>query len=108
MPALGSASRIAICPRCRRDVLPQLAQPSWHREKHRATAAEREPAPDPRALAIKRRKDARRAAGDLRKQLRVKGILAAAKFFLDLKARPAAPPAVPQLDCPDCLKLQAA
>lgn len=100
--------RIALCPRCRRDVLPQLAQPSWHREKHRATAAEREPEPDPRAEAIKRRKATRRAAGDLRKQLRVNGILAAAKFFLDLKARPAAPPAPPQTDCEACLKLQAA
>jgi hypothetical protein len=103
---MGTAT-IALCPACRHDTLPQLAQPSWHREKHRATQAEREPAPDPRAERIKARKARKTEQSQLRKQLRVKGILAAAKFFLDLKAQNLSTSA-PSEDCPRCQKLQGA
>jgi hypothetical protein len=103
---MGAVAQVALCSRCRHETLPQLAQPSWHREKHRATRAEREPAPDPRAEKIKRRKEARRVAGNLRKQIRVKGLIAATKFFLSLKARPATPLPPPSDDCPTCLDLQ--
>lgn len=97
---------IALCRRCQHDTLPQLAQPSWHREKHRATQAEREPAPDPRAETIRRRKAKKAEQSKLRKQLRVKGILAAAKFFLDLKTQHKAQVLAPQEDCEECRKLQ--
>jgi hypothetical protein len=99
MAPLGSTS-IALCWRCRRDTLPQLAKPSWHREKHRATAEEREPAPDPRAEAIRRRKEAR----SLRKQIRANGLIAGARFFLSLKTPPA--PMVLDEDCPECRREQ--
>lgn len=105
MPALGSTP-IALCAKCRRDTLPQLSQPSWHREKHRASATEREPAPDPRAEKIKQRKESRRAARSLLAQLRVKEMFRANTFLLDLKAFRAAPPAVANPDCDACLKLQ--
>lgn len=102
---MGS-SRIQLCPRCRRDVLPQLARPSWHREKHRAAATEREPAPSPAALKAARkaaRKSFRAAA--LSKARKQGGLFRMAKVFLDAaKLTAAAPP--PSLDCPDCLTLQ--
>lgn len=106
---MGTDPPIALCPRCRHRILPRLAQPSWHQEKHRASAAEREDEPDPRADAIRRRKEAKRArAAQLRKQMRVSGILAAARFFLDVTKHPAAPPREDPatIECPDCLKLQ--
>lgn len=98
--------RIELCSRCRRDTLPQLSQPSWHREKHRASASEREPGPSPAAIKAKRRKDARK----LRKQIRAKEILSAVRFFFEIKGVPqpkAAPSLVPTENCPECLKLQA-
>lgn len=104
MPALGRPRRIAICARCRHDVLPRLAQPSWHREKHRASAAERETPVSPEAQKIRERKE-RRAA--LRKQVKVGGMLAAAKFYLSLKSHEQPEGrAIMQEDCPDCLQLQ--
>jgi hypothetical protein len=103
---MGTA-RIALCGRCRRETLPQRAKPSWHREKHRATAHEREPEPDPRAERIKRRKEARQSrAAALRKINKVHGMIAAAKFFLSLKGHAAAPSSLPPEDCEACLKLQ--
>ena len=105
MPALGAVP-IALCPRCQHETLPRLAQPSWHREKHRASKAEREPEPDPRAETIRRRKSAKQSrAAALRKQTRIGGILAAAKFYIDLKGHAAAPP--PSGDCDRCLDMQA-
>lgn len=101
MPALGGP--IALCPRCRHDVLPRLAQPSWHREKHRAAATERESPESPAAAKIKARKERRALT---RKQLKVGGILAAAKFFLSLKTHGQPEGRAIMLDCEDCLKLQ--
>lgn len=96
------AAAIDLCPRCRRQVLPRLAQPSWHREKHRAPHSEAEPDPSPQAQKAQRRNTRKAERSSLRKQIRVHGLIHAAKFFLSLKA-PLPPPSD---DCPDCLKLQ--
>lgn len=93
---------IALCRRCQHDTLPQLAQPSWHREKHRATQAEREPAPSPEAEKVKRRKEARK----LRKIARAEGMIAAARFFFEIKGAKQAQAQAPQEDCEECRKLQ--
>lgn len=104
MPALGDRPTIAICARCRRDVLPQLAQPSWHREKHRATASEREPDPSPDAQKAMRKNARKATRATLRKAMRVHGLTHAAKFFLSLKGYADMP--LPSQDCPDCQRLQ--
>jgi hypothetical protein len=101
MPALGSP--IALCGRCRRETLPQLAKPSWHREKHRATADEREPQESPDARKVRLRKEAR----SLRKQVRAEGIIATAKtFLLRQSEKQALRQQAPDENCPDCLALQ--
>lgn len=94
----------ALCNRCRREILPRLSQPSWHREKHRATKAEREPEPSPAAQKVLRKKQ----RSSLRAQIKLHGLIETTKTFLKLKGQPHpltmdAPPD----DCPACLKLQA-
>ena len=101
-----ATAAIALCWRCRRDTLPQLAKPSWHREKHRATAAEREPEPSPAALAAKRRKDRRREQSKLRKIARVEGILSAARFFCEIRGIPQLHTAPVDENCEDCRREQ--
>ena len=95
--------RIALCPRCQRDTLPQLKQPSWHREKHRATKAERDE-PSPAAQAIERRKEAKR----LRRITRADGFLAMARTVLYLNGDKAPLPQSIDEDCSRCRKLQGA
>jgi len=99
---LGS---IALCGRCRREHLPRLAQPSWHREKHRATKAEREPEPSPAAQKVLRKKAKQ---DSLRRQIKLHGLIETTKIFLALRAGQLPPQAAPQEDCEHCLKLQSA
>lgn len=105
MPANTSGPLPALCPRCRRQILPQLAQPTWHREKHRATAAEREGPHDPRAEHIRERKARKAEQRKLHRIARVEGIIAATRFFFSVKGIPWPADSASE-ECPDCRALQ--
>lgn len=93
------ASPVVLCPRCERDTVPQLKEPSWHRDVHRKAEYG---APDPRAVKIKARKDAKRVT---RSTVRALGIAGAATLFLRTRAADMQPP--PSDDCPKCLTIRA-
>jgi hypothetical protein len=59
---------IALCRQCRRETLPSLKLPSWHRDTHRAAASGMVTTPDPKAER-KRRAKARRQEKRATKQL---------------------------------------
>jgi hypothetical protein len=93
---------IALCSRCRRETLPQRAKPSWHREKHRATADEREPQESPDARKIRLRKESRA----LRSQVRAEGMIATVKTFLLRQSEKREQQRAPEENCEQCLQLQ--
>lgn len=80
--------------------MPQLKEPSWHRDVHRTAAVGMTTARDPQAERIKARK-ARKTA--LRHTMRTDGIAAAARLFLSTANVIAA---TPDEECRDCLTLQ--
>lgn len=97
---------IALCRSCRRDTLPQLAQPSWHRDKHRAPQAEREPEPSKAAQKVIRKTRKRELT---RKEVRALGMIQTVKLFLAMKAGAVAERSDAPKDtenCPHCLKIQ--
>jgi hypothetical protein len=95
---MGS-SAIALCPRCRRETVPQLKESSWHKDVHRAAAADMVTEPDPRAERIKDRK-ARKES--LRAKTRVLGFAAVAKEFITSEIVASAP----NEDCEECAAIQ--
>jgi hypothetical protein len=107
------AAAVALCPTCKREILPQLVESSWHHDAHRGAATFQKSEPESTAGAKarrrKERKDGRaRQQAQIRKQVRVHGMIAAAKFFLSLKASEASR-RIHQImddDCPRCLKIQ--
>lgn len=96
--ALRRRREIALCSQCRRDILPQLKQPS--RPVEAQGTARGMLKTDPRAERIKKRKDRKRA----QRSYMTRGTLAAVK--LTLLTKNAVTPAPPSDDCPRCIALQ--
>lgn len=100
-------SGIALCPRCRRDILPQRAVNSLRRDMWRLASdgMVKHAKPDPKAERIKARKDRKRSLRSISKDI---GIVGAVTLVLRARASDltgnAASPASD--DCPDCLKRQ--
>ena len=95
------ASAIVLCPRCRRETLPQANGPSWHKDAHRGIRAnDATRSSDPRAERIKARKAAKAAL----RAIVSNDVDAEAKVFA---LRTVATPE-PSEDCDECQRIQKA
>lgn len=95
-----SRHAIALCPDCRRDILPQLKEPSWRRDVLRRAADGMVRKADPAAERIRARKDRKRTA----RTYMTRGTLQAVKLIL--LTRNAILPEKPSDDCPRCAEMQ--
>lgn len=100
-------SGIALCPRCRRDVLPAGFRPSSLARFALRSAADgmvKAAKPDLKAERIKARKEKKRSLRSITKEI---GIVGAVTLVLRARASDSINAASPASDdCPDCLKRQ--
>jgi hypothetical protein len=91
---------VVLCERCKRDILPQMKGPSWHKDVHRTAAKGMARPLDPRAERIRAKKDAKRIT---RATVCAVGIAGAAKMFIETKNAPVMD--APSEECPKCQQL---
>jgi hypothetical protein len=90
--------RIAICPRCRREFLPQRAKPTWVKDVLRPSATGMVQPLDKKAEKIRQKK-----AGITRKSWLADGALKTVRIFLDARK---ASFTLASEECPECITIQ--